>query len=280
MVEEARQPHERPPEEREETHLLEQRRAEGRTPLRNAAARIALEYATAVTVAIDPERGETPSHAGFEHVDGDTRSWSNEPFAGDPYRVSLPDGRAAAEALLDSAALLWEFVVHTDESWLYRTHGWVNVSATGPDYERDLRTLADERGAVLVPLTTLGRWTDGQRWYEITDGHLSIYPDDIAGKSWEERQKYTTHGSYPIAGIECIHITESEMTIELSWGAIEDDSPFMRAVGAVIGTIGAALPIPEAPTEMDFDSQEAFATAVETLLTAVNRGSCDRTDGV
>jgi hypothetical protein len=270
MDEEATRPHERPPEEREETHHLEQRRADGRTVLRNAAARIAMEYATAVTVAIDPERGEVPSHASFECADGDSRLWSDEPFAGDPYRASLPDGRAAAEALLDGDIPLWEFVVHTDEAWLYRTPGRVNVSAAvGPDYERDLRALADERGAVLVPMATLGRWSDGEQWYEITDGHLSVYPDDIAGKSWEERQKYTTHGSYPIAGIERIHANESETTIELSWAAIERDSRFMRAVGTAVGAIGAALSIPEAPTEMDFASHEAFDTAVGALLRAV-----------
>jgi hypothetical protein len=270
MDEETTPPHERPPEEREETHHLKQRHADGRTALQNEAARIAMEYATAVTVAIDPERGEAPSHTGFECVNGDSRSWSDEPFAGDPYRASLPDSRAVAEALLDGGVLLWEFVVHTDEAWLYRTPGRVNVSAAvGPDYERDLRHLADERGAALVPLATLGRWSDGEQWYEITDGHLCVYPDDIAGKSWKERQKYTTHGSYPVAGIERIHAHEAEMTIELSWASIERESTFMRAVGAVVGTIGAVLPIPEAPTEMVFDSREEFETAVDTLLKTV-----------
>lgn len=216
MGEETTQPHERLPGEREETPLLEQRRANGRSALRNEAANIALEYATAVTVAIDPERGEPPLNPHFERVGDGCRSWSDEPLPSEAYRLSLADGRAAAEALLDDGFAVWEFVVHTDEAWLYRTHGRVNVSAAGPSYERDLRHLADEHGAVLVPMATLGRWSDGEQWYEITDGHLRVYPDDIAGKSWEERRKYTTHGSYPVAGIERIHAHDAEMTIELS----------------------------------------------------------------
>jgi hypothetical protein len=269
MVEQATQPHECPPEEREETHRLEQRRADGRTALRNDAARIAMEYATAVTVGIDPERDEPPSDSDFECVFGDCLSWSDEPFAGEAYRISLPDGRAAVESLLDTEFSRWDFAVHTDEAWLYRIYGSVNVSAAEPDYERDLHDLADERGAILVPTATLGHWTDGQRWYEITDGHLSTYPEDITGKSWKERQFFTTHGDRPVAGIERIDISETEMTIELSWSRVEEESRFMRGVRAVIGTIGAVLPIPSAPSEMVFDSRSEFETAVDALLQAV-----------
>lgn len=277
MVE--RRPHERPPEEREETHHLDRRRVDGRTALRSDAARIAMDYATAVTVAVDPERDEPPTDPRFERVD-DRASWTTEPIAGERYRIPLPKGRSAVESLLDTELPRWGLVIHTDETWLYRTGGSVNVSAADAGYERDLRTLADKRSALLVPVATLGRWTDGEQWYEVTEGVLYVYPEDIAETSWEERRFFRTHAGFDILGLRRIRADSATMTIELSWADIENESRFVRAVGTIVGALGAVLRVPDAPTTMVFGSREEFETALGALSRAVGESSNHRSSDV
>ncbi|RJT01434.1 hypothetical protein D3261_14475 [Halococcus sp. IIIV-5B] len=238
-----------------------------------------MDYATAATVAVDPERDEPPTDPRFERVD-DQASWTTEPIAGERYRISLPKGRPAVESLLDTGFRRWDLVVHTSEAWLYRAGGRVNVSAADAGYERDLRVLADERGALLVPVATLGHWTDGERWYEVTEGLLYVYPEDIAATSWEERRSSTTHTGFDVLGLRRIRADSAGMTIELSWIDVENESRFMRAVGAIVGALGAVLRVPDVPTTIVFGSREEFETALDVLSRAIGESSNHRSSDV
>lgn len=261
-------PHERPPEDREETHRLDQRHAAGRTALRTDATRIAMEYATAVTIAVDPEVDGSPPDPRFERVH-DQPSWTNEPFPGKRHRISLPEGRAVVESLLDTGFPLCDIGVHTDGGWLYQNNGKVNLSPAEPGYERDLRRLAAEHGALLVPTATLGLWTDGKKWYEITDGVLCVYSEDVSERSWDERQFATSHAGFDVLGLRRIHADRAAMTIELSWVEVEDDSRLLGAVGTLIDVLAAVFGTPDAPAVMAFESREEFDTALDALLRVV-----------
>ena len=202
-----------------------------------------------------------------------------EPGTVRTYETPLSAHRAAVATMLGAAvdAGDWpvsRFAVHAGSARIFemttseaRPVASVNAAPVERSFETRLRRLATDYDALLVPLDRLGRWTDGERWYDLVDGRLCVSADERFDRDDESSGSNRT--CYDVVELDRIHISDDDLVVELSWTraqSLTDDGPGPLArLGALVRS--------DRPTRLTFEDEAAFRTASSALTTAVGVSS-------
>ncbi|EMA72690.1 hypothetical protein [Halorubrum distributum] len=261
----------------EPTHRLVTRRLSGvkdwdelgGVTVENRAIRVLMDYGTVVHLELDPKHGQ------FETVQRELAQVPDSKciFVGSDheFRASLPEDRALVESLLeipDGDTDAWtdrlfyfvEFVVLTDQSWLYRSVPHeahireINAGGIEGVIEKLNETFAQVRGSAVVPFGGLVSWTTGGTTYDLKWN--SLYCSD--------REK---SASYDLERLRQVTALFSENLVRLDWKPVPAESLLRRTVWRVLGS-GSAAPPPQVEIPAGEDGEkilDAFRQLRERL---------------